>query len=136
MESHSLPGLTTHRPFAPVDLKGTAAFTALVRLFAHRIFYWHGEQFTAVRAVDLCGTGDGSREAEFVGDEVVEEGLRESIAFRSDRSGCAASARRLKTNRTLAGFPLFSRDLGSAEFFDPTVFPFQNTTVIPTTILS
>ena len=31
-------------PIAPVDIEGTAAFTALVRLLAHRIVHANGEQ--------------------------------------------------------------------------------------------
>jgi hypothetical protein len=57
--------------FAPVDLEGTTAFAALVRLLAHRIVHANGEQLATVRAVDLRRAGDGSREAEFVVDEVV-----------------------------------------------------------------
>ena len=53
------------QPFAPVHLKGAAALTALVRLFAHRILHGHGdgEQVATVRAVDICRASDGSREA-------------------------------------------------------------------------
>jgi len=41
---------------------------------AHRVINWDGQYFTAVWTLDFSGAGDGSREAEFVGDEVVEEG--------------------------------------------------------------
>ena len=39
-------------PIAPVDIEGTAALTALVRLFAHRIVHSGVQQFTAVWVTD------------------------------------------------------------------------------------
>ena len=50
----------------PVDIESAAALTALVRLLGHRMVHTCGEQFTTVRAVDLRGASDGSREAEFI----------------------------------------------------------------------
>ena len=66
--------IVSDRAIAPIYLERTAAFTAMVRLLAHRIVHANGEQFTTVRAIDLRRTGDRTRKAEFVVDEVVEEG--------------------------------------------------------------
>ena len=58
----------------PIRIKHAAALAALIRLFTHRIIDRHGEQLATVRALNFRGAGDGSREAEFVVDEVVGEG--------------------------------------------------------------
>jgi hypothetical protein len=42
---------------------------------AHRVIDWHSQQFTAVWTLHFRGASDGSREAEFVVDDVVEEGI-------------------------------------------------------------
>jgi hypothetical protein len=42
---------------------------------AHGIIDWHREQFTAVWTLHFRRACDGSREAEFVVDDVVEEGI-------------------------------------------------------------
>ena len=58
----------------PVHIKPAATLAALECVLAHRIIDWHGQYFTAVWTLDFRGAGDGSREAEFVVDEVIEEG--------------------------------------------------------------
>ena len=58
----------------PIRIKHAATLTALIRLFAHRIIDWHGEQFTAVWTLHFRGARDGSWEAEFGVDDVVGEG--------------------------------------------------------------
>ena len=61
-------------PLTPVHIKLAATLTALECVFPHRIINWHGQQLAAVWTLDFRGARDGSREAEFVVDEVVEEG--------------------------------------------------------------
>ena len=64
------------RPYdtlTPIHIKLAAALAALVRLFIHGIINWNRQQFAAVWALHFRGAGDGSREAEFIVDEVVEE---------------------------------------------------------------
>ncbi len=62
------PEQLANLPFTPIDLEGTAA---LVQLFTHWIVDGDGQYFTTARTLHFRGTGDGFREAEFVGDEVA-----------------------------------------------------------------
>ena len=75
----------TSRHVTPIYIKHAAALAALIRLFNHRIIDWHGQQFTAVWTFHFCRACDGAREAEFVGDDVVEEGHYSSSA----NDGCS-----------------------------------------------
>jgi hypothetical protein len=58
----------------PIRIKNATTLAALIRLFAHRIVHANREQLATVRALNFRGAGDGSREAEFVVDDVVGEG--------------------------------------------------------------
>ena len=66
-----------HKPYhalTPIHVEVAATLTALKRALAHRIINRHGQQFTAVWTLNFRGASDGSREAEFVVDDVVGEG--------------------------------------------------------------
>ena len=58
----------------PIHIKLAATRAALECIIAHRIFEWGRQQLATVRALQFRGSGDGPWEAEFVVDEVVEEG--------------------------------------------------------------
>ena len=75
----------TSRHVTPIYIKHAAALAALIRLSAHRVINGHGQEFTTVWALHFCGTYDDSRKAEFVGDDVVEEGHYSSSA----NDGCS-----------------------------------------------
>ena len=59
-----------HHALTPIHVEVAAALAALECVLAHGVVNRHGEQFTAVRALHFRGASDGSREAEFVVDEV------------------------------------------------------------------
>ena len=61
-------------PLTSVHIKHAAILAALECVLAHRIIDWNRQQFATVRTLNFRGACDGSGEAEFVGDEVVEEG--------------------------------------------------------------
>ena len=71
--SFGLMWLEPRDTLTPILIKHAAALAALIRLSAHRVINGHGQEFTTVWALHFRGAGDGSREAEFVVDEVVEE---------------------------------------------------------------
>ena len=64
----------TGYPLIPVHIKPVGTLAALERLLAHRVINWNLQQFAAVWTFHFRGARDGSGEAEFVVDEVVEEG--------------------------------------------------------------
>ena len=64
----------------PIHIKSAATLAALECVFPHRIINWHGQQLAAVWTLDFRGARDGSREAEFVGEEGIDKGRCSSPA--------------------------------------------------------
>jgi hypothetical protein len=63
-----------NRAIRPLHIKVATTPAALECVLDHGIINWHGQQLAAVWTLHFRGAGDGSREAKFVVDEVVEDG--------------------------------------------------------------
>ncbi len=85
-ETPSIGGCNQHKSFlsghslirgqslTPIHIKHAATLAALKRHFAHGVINRHSQHLAAVWALNFRGASDGSREAELVVDELVEEG--------------------------------------------------------------
>jgi hypothetical protein len=69
----SLFGLISNDALSPVHFKRPCTFAALVDFLSHRIIHGNGEQFLTVRALNLRLSGNRTRKAEFVHQEVFKE---------------------------------------------------------------
>jgi len=70
-----LPCSILNPPLTPIHIKPAGTLAALECVSADGGIDWNSQQFAAVWTLDFRGASDGSRDAEFVVDEVVEEKL-------------------------------------------------------------